>query len=93
MLLLLPSSLGALLLGVLLSLGGSGLGIALSEAEDGGSEEGGGTGWGSDEGSAGASSGDRELCQNKHRLRCGRVTALRSGTRLHRRGLVLLLGP
>lgn len=60
MLLLLPSSLGVVvLLGVLLSLGGSGLGIALSEAEEGGSDEGGGADWGSDEGSVGASSEKR----------------------------------
>lgn len=57
MLLLLPSSLGALLLGVLLSLGGSGLGIALSEAEEEGSDEGGGADWGLDVGSVEASSG------------------------------------
>lgn len=70
MLLLLPSSLGALLLGVLLSLGGSGLGIALSEAEEGGSDEGGGADWGSDEGSVGASSEKtwREIKSMSHHM-------------------------
>ncbi len=59
LLLLLPSSLGTP--GVLLSLGGSGGGLALSEAEEGGLDGGAGAGWWSEEGSAGATSSEKGM--------------------------------
>lgn len=64
LLLLSPSALVALLQGVVLSLGGSEGVVALSEAEEGGLDVGGGANWGSEEDSAGISSGQRKMCRD-----------------------------